>query len=206
VDELLDLTLGGYTLVTYRLSNLNPGIASRGETIVVTTRESEAHEIAALGALCGTPVNADCGAMLKGLAQGEAVVMPGIQESGAEPRRFRLAPRLTRHVRHRTKYLDMSVAESRGFHFAALPGGNERLVRTLRSFMEIVASAPTTRIDGYLRRSDFSRWVRDVFRDYTLAAALDEIEQAYRLGQAPGVNEAIVQAIRSRYELGEDAA
>jgi hypothetical protein len=48
--------------------------------------------------------------------------------------------------------------------------------------------------------------VREVFRDHALASDLEGIEQAYRLGQAPGANEAIVQAIRSRYELGEDGA
>jgi hydroxymethylpyrimidine pyrophosphatase-like HAD family hydrolase len=202
--ELLDMELGGYTLVTYRLSNIEPSIAARGETIVVTTRESEPGEIAALAGLCGA--DAGCADMLHRLGQGEAVVMPGIEESGTQPRRFRLAPRLTRHVRHRTKYLDMAVAESRAFHFAPQTGGTGCRVRTLKALMTLVASAPTTDIDGYLKRSDFSRWVREVFRDHALASDLEGIEQAYRLGQAPGANEAIVQAIRSRYELGEDGA
>jgi len=41
----------------------------------------------------------------------EAALLPGPEESHGEIRRFRLAPRLTAHVRHQAKYLDMPVSE-----------------------------------------------------------------------------------------------
>jgi hydroxymethylpyrimidine pyrophosphatase-like HAD family hydrolase len=203
VDELLDLETGGYTLVTYRLSNINPAVTRRGDTIIVATRESEPREIAALAALCGAGGDEACAAMLNRLAQGEAVVLPGIQESNADFHRFRLAPRLTAHVRHRTKYLDMPVGEGRAFYFEPQAGAPGRRVRTLKAFMSHVAAAPTADIDGYLRRSNFSQWIREVFRDFPLASDIERIEEAYQLGQAPGANEAIVQAIRDRYEFDE---
>jgi hypothetical protein len=35
--------------------------------------------------------------------------------------------------------------------------------RTIRQFVEELEQLPEARFDGYLRRSDFSRWIGDVF-------------------------------------------
>jgi hypothetical protein len=47
------------------------------------------------------------------LGANEAALLPGAEEAHGRVRRFQIAPRLTSHVRHRTKYLDMPSSTRR---------------------------------------------------------------------------------------------
>jgi hypothetical protein len=206
VLDLLDLKLNGYTLATYRASRLHPDILAASEAIVVT-RESDPHEVASLITLCCSSQGEhapEWGRMLGELTVGEAMVLPVTAEAGGEARRIRLAPRLTPHVRHFAKYIDISVPSARAFVFWRNGGPPDRRARTLREFVSIVDDASTAALDGHLRRGDFSRWVADVFGDYPLAEQLERIEREYRVGARSDASASISQAIRSRYELTEE--
>lgn len=48
---------------------------------------------------------------------GEAVALPLTEEAEGEVRRIALAPRLTPHVRHLAKYVDLPVPAGRAFVF-----------------------------------------------------------------------------------------
>jgi hypothetical protein len=113
-----------------------------------------------------------------------------------------MAPRLTPHVRHREKYVDIPVAEPRAFVFAE--GGQlRRSARTLRQFVSALEAGPLSDLQGYLRRGDFSRWIRDVFGDYPLAERLHEFEARHReTGDSHTIPD-IVAAVRERYDLIE---
>jgi hydroxymethylpyrimidine pyrophosphatase-like HAD family hydrolase len=193
---LIDAELGGYVWVTYRVSQLARAVCAE-DAVRIVTHESEASEVAALARLCGAPLDA---AVLGGLAQEEAVLLPGPDESGGRMVRFRVGPRLTPHVRHRQKYFDMPVAETQAFVFGggANPGAR---VRSFREFVTFVGGEPAPRLRGYCERHDFSRWVRDVFRDGQLAARLHEIEARVRDEDPRRVADALTQAIRARYEF-----
>ena len=47
---------------------------------------------------------------------------------------------------------------------------------------------------------DFSRWIRDVYGDRTLAAEIHLLEDAYEQGRRLDINNALAQIIRDRYE------
>lgn len=52
VEEMVDLTMGGYTLVVYRASSLEPCVRRAAEAIVVT-RTTDEREATALAQMCG---------------------------------------------------------------------------------------------------------------------------------------------------------
>ena len=49
----------------------------------------------------------------------QAVALPVTEEAGAELRTFTIGERLTPHVRHRQKYVDVPVSDSRAFVFGS---------------------------------------------------------------------------------------
>ncbi len=199
LPHLLDLDLSGYTLVTYQPSRLPPEVLAASESIVAT-RLTDTRELAALTASCGCPVS--CQDALGTLELGQAILMP-TSGDGIESVPIRLAPRLTSHVRHREKYLDVPVARDRAFVFTTDGGATYGRVSSLREFTSAVASRPAAQLDGFLRRGDFSRWIADVFSDNALAAELRAIEDQYRLGRVSDVADSIVHAVEARYEVTE---
>jgi hypothetical protein len=197
---------GGCTLVTYRASGLHPDFLRASEAIFVT-RESDAREARLLHRLCrGTEDEEHWKRTLGGLELDEVALLPGAAEAEGSLRRFRLAPRLTRHVRHEHKYLDAPLAEHLAFRLEPAPGRPERTLRTLRDLVGALECTPAAELDGHLRRGDFSRWVEDVFHDGPLSARMRELEELYRLDRLADVNGALTYAVRERYRIGEDAA
>jgi hypothetical protein len=130
------------------------------------------------------------------------VALPITEEAGGELRLFNIGRRLTPHVRHREKYVDVPVTEHKGFVFAA-PGLSMR-ARTLREFVSILESQSAASLDGYLQRGDFSRWIGEVFGDRALAAEIREQETRYANGVDVDTLPEIVSAIRGRYDLTAD--
>jgi hydroxymethylpyrimidine pyrophosphatase-like HAD family hydrolase len=200
IAEFLDLELAGYTLVTYQPSRLHPAVLAASEAVVVT-RLTDVRERQALAAWCSQPEA--CLRALDRLEVGEAAILPATEEASGFVRRVRLIPRLTPHVRHREKYLDVPVPGDRAFVFEPGARSPER-AHTLREFAAGVTARPVEELDGHLSRGDFSRWLGDVFGDHALAAELKRLEEQHRLGTVADVNDAIVGAILRRYELEEE--
>jgi hydroxymethylpyrimidine pyrophosphatase-like HAD family hydrolase len=202
--QLVDLDYGGYTLTSYRASGIHPDVLRAAEVVVVT-RESSPVDALMLRDLCGECKKAwtdkNWIAALSGLTIGEAAMLPVTDEAHGNMRRIVLAPRLTPHVRHQTKYVDIPVVEHRAFVFTWNGTATPRRIRTLRAFVEALDEIDTVSLDGYLRRSDFSRWILEVFGDAPLAEAVSRLEHQYVSGQRPDVVLGIVQAIRSRYDF-----
>jgi hypothetical protein len=203
---LLDLELNGYTLVTYRASQLHPTVLASAEAIVAT-RESDPNEVTALSELCASCRTAGKAIawpkLLGGMVLGDAVVLPMTQEAEGEVRHIHLAPRLTPHVRHAAKYIDIPVPAGRAFVFGGTAGVPATTARTLREFVFALEQAPAAVLENHLRRGDFSKWVADVFGDYPLAATLRGIEREFRRGRVNGVLASLGQAVRARYEFME---
>ena len=201
VHELLDLELGGYTLITYQAANLHPDVQAANETTIVTLA-TDPREVEALAAMSGHPGrHLEWASVLGQLDLAEAVVLPHREDDGGHLRRFRLVPRLSSHVRHREKYLDVPVPAGRAFVFCTDGRATGCRAGTLKELLEIVATTPPGALDGHLRRSDFSRWIGDVFGDHFLSSQVWKIEEQYRVGWAVDVNDRLVEAIRGRYEL-----
>jgi hypothetical protein len=146
----------------------------------MVSHESDPDEAARLASFCRPPGDADATAsILRELQMSETALLPGPEEAAGRIRRFQLAPRLTAHVRHQAKYLDMPVADHHAFVFTDGGRGIDR-VTTLKAFIGTVARLPARVLDGHLRRHDFSRWLDEVFRDAPLAARVYGLEE--RLG------------------------
>ena len=204
VKELLDLELGSYTLVTYRASHVHPDLLAAAE-VVLATRESDPREVAALQDLCcpnHSPTDQnDWRHLLGSLGIGETVILPRSVEGGSEPRRVRLVPRLTPHIRHAAKYVDIPVPAKDEFVFWKNDHASGERARTLRQFISAVECHTTAELDSHLRRGDFSTWIADIFGDYALAEAVSGIELDYCAGELPDVIPQLKDAIRSRYEF-----
>jgi hypothetical protein len=170
---------------------------------MIVTSESNPAEVEALRQWCSKcdKVDRSRWALLGQLRLAQAVALPITEEAGGDLRVFTIAPRLTPHVRHREKYVDVPVTEHRAFVFTANGQPSGKHARTLRQFVSILEHAPVAFLDGYLRRGDFSRWIGDVFGDYPLAAELRALEDRHRGGPSADTVPEIVAAIRGRYDL-----
>jgi hypothetical protein len=129
--------------------------------------------------------------------------LPITDETGGELRLFTLAARLTSHVRHRGKYVDVPVSAHRAFVFNA-NGQPAHRIRTLREFVSELEHTPLALLAEYIRRGDFSRWIGDVFGDGALAAELKALEERYRSGPLEETLPEMASAVRGRYDLAED--
>jgi hydroxymethylpyrimidine pyrophosphatase-like HAD family hydrolase len=199
---LLDLDFNGYTVVTYWPSQLPTELIAATEVILVT-RESNLDEIEALRKQCDACRHLDSAAwqMLPDLRIDQAVALPVTDEADTELRRFVIGERLTPHVRHRQKYVDVPVSNEHAFVFDS--GHRKKVVRahTLREFASVIEDLDEREAGGYLRRGDFSRWIGDVFGDHALARELEGYEQGYPNEKYRQALERTVAAINARYEL-----
>lgn len=199
--RLLDAERNGYTVVTYWASRLPQELLAATEVIIVT-RESNPAEIAALRELCARCGEVDLSrwALLGRLRTGEAVALPVTAEAGGDVRLFTMAPRLTPHVRHREKYVDVPVPDVHAFVFRGA-GGSVTRARTLRQFVATLEAIAPPLLEGYLDRGDFSQWIGDVFGDYPLASEVRSLEKRHRRASSVDTVPEIAAAIRARYDL-----
>jgi hydroxymethylpyrimidine pyrophosphatase-like HAD family hydrolase len=200
VAQLLDLELAGYTLVTYQPSQLHPDVIAASEATIVT-RLTDPREIAALGTLC--KLAEDSRDAISRLELGQAALLPTVPEAQGSVVVLDLAPRLTSHVRHREKYLDVPVPRDRAFVFSPDGAPVRSRAASLREFVDAVGARPSAQLDGYLQRGDFSRWVAGVFGDSALAEDLRLIEDQYRVGRVSDPADAIVHAVQNRYDIAD---
>jgi hydroxymethylpyrimidine pyrophosphatase-like HAD family hydrolase len=188
---LVDHAAGGYTLVTYRPTQLPAPLLDMC-AVKLTTRATDPLQLQALQA-------AALADQLGSLSLGEAVLLPGADESALTSVRFRLAPRLTEHVRHRQKYLDVPVGERLAFVFTDRGRPLGYRARTLTDFSTLLAECPAEALGAHLDRGDVSRWVGDVFGDHVLAGRIRDLEQLHRLRQPLDEVDALLQLVDERY-------
>ena len=200
VFQLLDLDLGAYTLVTYRSSDLDPALR-KAIDVVVTTRVTDSQSLDAILAMWGGPnANAQFKEVIEDLTIDEAAILPG-PVTGGKLLTIKLLPRLTRHVRHRVKYFDVSVGEGRGFVFTSNGNAVGAPARSLREFLSALSNLPPGVLEGHAKRGDFSRWFSDVLGDHALSSRVRKVEEEYRLGHIRDLAPPLAALIRERYDL-----
>jgi hydroxymethylpyrimidine pyrophosphatase-like HAD family hydrolase len=202
--QLLDLDRNGYTVVTFCASRLPREFLAATDVGIVTC-ESNPTESAALRARChGCAGMADeQWARLGRLKTGQAAALPMTEEAAGQLQVFSVANRMTPHVRHREKYVDVPVSPDRAFVFENR-GAVAVRARTLRQFVTALERTPPRGLQPFLARADFSRWVNDVFGDVVLAGELRTIETRHRDTPAPELATELAAAVRGRYDLTED--
>ncbi len=198
--ELLGVESGGYTAITYQATSLHPDVLKYADVMLVT-RATDPHEVALLADAAGASAEVEqWHRILRDLAVDEAALLPGAEESCGRLRRIRLVQRLTSHVRHRAKYIDVPVAQHHAFAFSDATRTVRATARTLKEFIDILAGAKFP-IHHHLQHGDFSKWIADVFGDRRLAATLRRLEVDFQLNRSIDINDALIQAVRSRYEI-----
>lgn len=204
-SPLLDLDANGYTIVTYCASKLPQGLLTHTEVMIVTC-ESNPEELDALRRRCEGCQQVDRGrwSMLGHLKSGQAVALPVTAEAAGALRLFTLGPRITPHVRHREKYVDVPVTEARAFVLVDQHGATRR-ARTLREFVAALTALPEETLDPYIRRHDFSRWIHEVFGDRALGDDLRGIENRHEFPWQVDTVAELIDAVRGRYDLTDDA-
>jgi hypothetical protein len=197
VLELLDFDLGDYTLVTYRPSDLHPDVR-KAIDVIAATRVTDPQSLDALRVTSGNAgANPELEKVLAGLKLNEVALLPG-PVTGGTVLPVKLLPRLTPHVRHRVKYLDVCVGEGQGFVFTSHGKAVRTPARTLREFVSALTSLPPQVLEGHAQRGDFSRWILDVFRDHPLSSRIRKLEEEYRLGQVQDLAPPLAALIRER--------
>jgi hydroxymethylpyrimidine pyrophosphatase-like HAD family hydrolase len=198
--RLIDAELAGYILVTYRVSGIDEQVRTAADTVVMVTRETDAQEQQTLHQMCDA-VGADVDPILfQELRINEAALLPGIAEAHGGVQRFSIGPRITSHVRHRAKYLDMPVSEPQGFVFThdGRPGPR---ARSLKEFVALLPEVPDGDLGPHLQRHDFSKWIGQVFRDLPLAARVRALEGRLAIERPRDLVNDIAQTVRARYEM-----
>jgi len=202
--QLIDPGLSGYIFVTYRISMLPAPVREAADAVVMVTRETDPDEINTLVGMCRPqPCAGVSPDVFRELSMTEAALLPGAEEAHGRVRRFQMAPRLTPHVRHRSKYLEVPVPDSEVFVFthAGRPGAR---ARTLKELTGLLAEPPAGRLVGHLRRHDFSKWIAGTFRDPVLASDVRAAEERIDTQDPREVTDAITRAIRARYDTARD--
>jgi len=198
----LDMELASYMFVTYKASQLDSHVRQSSEVLIVT-RETDAGEVSALRtALGGSGPDLEWRETLGALAVDEAAVL---EEGSGVPRPFRISPRLTAHVRHRHKYVEVPVAEHLAFVFTRRGERTGNRARTMKELAALVAQRPAVELAGHIRRHDFSRWIADVFRDRATATAVRELEASLQADPEADSGVRIAAAISARYLLGDSS-
>ena len=192
---LFDRDLGGYLLVTYRVADLSPDVLNASEAAIVTRVDDRRQALALLPLAPGVKTAEEWLALLGGLAIDEAVLLPGRLESGDALTRFRVAPRLTAHVRHRQKYAEVPVCHEQAFVFTRAGRPTGRRARTIQNLLSALTELPDDVVHDHLVRGDFRRWVEDVFGDHELGYAIGCLEK----GHALNVRDALRRVIADRY-------
>jgi len=199
--KLLDLDLGAYILVTYRPSGLHSSLQPAIEG-VIAKRLTDPDELRALIRMFGNRnAESEWKSPLRGLTASQAALLPGIEEAEGKLKRFEMPPRLTPHVRHRTKYFDVPMPEADGFLFTRNGEPVAGPARTLKDFVWLLASSSPQVVEGHARRGDFSRWIRNVLRDNLLATLVSEVEHQYRLGKIQDLQSELANRIQKRFDL-----
>jgi hypothetical protein len=202
IRELLDFNLGAYTFVTYHLTDLHPDVRNAMEVLVVK-RISDPQEIQTLVGLVGDKrVESEWKSILESLTISQAALLPSAQEAQGRLRRFELFPRLTSHVRHKAKYLNVRLIEEQAFVFTGDDGKCVGMpARTLREFTSFLKACPANVLGNHARREDFSRWIEGVFHDHLLASDMRNVEHRYTVGHERSLADSLVKTIHDRYEF-----
>ncbi len=204
-QPLLDQQLGGYTLVTYRPSQLAIEVL-RSVEVVVVTRLAEHAEVDVLRDLLDEKSDPafdshDWYEQLANLGLTEAALVPPTDEAAGELRRFVVAPRLVAHVRHRSKYFDIPVSKEHEFVFTDNGRAVVLRVATLRDLPAAVQQVDANLLIRHSSRHDFSRWITSLFCDHNLAKQVRQLEAELKNGGTPeAFRDGLREAVERRYD------
>ena len=179
--------------------------AARGTEVMIVTCESNPAEMEALRARCAGCAEIDASRWARARPPEGG---PGGRAADHRRGRRRVATvhdcpaphasrPTSREVRGRARELPPGVRLHR--KRSARPQDSDASAVRVR-----VGAHAATLLAGYVVRSDFSRWIADVFGDRALADELRALEARYRAGAREETVSEMANAVRGRYDLAGD--
>jgi hydroxymethylpyrimidine pyrophosphatase-like HAD family hydrolase len=202
--HLLDSQLDGYTLVTYRPALLPASVFKLVEVVAVTKLTEPSDVDVLRQQLRGNEdmyrESRTWHEQLANLGIKEAALLPPTVEAEGKLRRFTVAPRLTSHVRHRTKYFNIAVASGREFVFTSGGRAIGKSAATLRELVTAAKSVPPAVLANHNQRHDISNWIAVMFCDHEVASIVHKLELAHHTPQtATDFVDKLAAVIESKY-------
>ncbi|MBN1179371.1 MAG: HAD hydrolase family protein [Anaerolineae bacterium] len=192
----------GVCLVTWQPSALDQGVLDRVHGFVLTRHRLHS-EVACLSRLMESH-GLDVTGLSDRLAQlGEGqMVSWGLTAAAAELEllRFRSGPRVFPAMRHLHKYVEERVSRSKQFYFRD-PAGNTPPAGNLGELIDRLRGVDVAVLTYHFERGDYTRWIRDVFRDETLARWIDRLHAANLAGE--DLRAALLDVLEQRYRVLE---
>ena len=130
------------------------------------------------------------------LAPREAIVW--FRRAGREPLRLKLEMATAERQRHRRKYAEGELGPDRSFFFRGPDGKLNLRAQNLQVFLQMADGVDDDTWQYHLRRSDYSRWIRESVKDEVLANEVQRIEQEADKPAAES-RASIRKAIEQRY-------
>ena len=186
---------GSVVLVTVHPGHVSPNALKNINVLVVLGKEPD-KVIAEYCEASGRPRPA---VPQVDLETGEALVW--FVNSG-QPERIKVEPSSKIHERHKRKYAVAELEEERVFYFRG-PRNQLRLrSQNLTVFLQIAEGLDDETWLFHLKRSDYSKWLRDAIKDQDVAGAVENIEQDEGLSPAESRCR-VAHVIREKYTAPE---
>jgi hypothetical protein len=100
--------------------------------------------------------------------------------------------------RHRRKYATGELGEDKSFYFRGANGKLNLRAQNMNLFAQLAEGLDDETWSFHLRRTDYSRWLRETIKDEELAEIVGSIEKDGELSSAES-RKRIVEAVRKHY-------
>jgi hypothetical protein len=189
---------GGFTIVSYRISQIAPELLNALEVYLITRLRLQEE----LDTLQPHLEGGEILEQLRTLPQGYAYLSqpPSHEDSGADGGmiRFRVGPRSIPHVRHLYKYLRSPLPEWKRFYFHTAAGlSSGRTAGNLWEFRIALGEVPVESISYHSNKGDFEAWLRDVLHDEELARRVRKVSD--RGLEDESLRQALLDVVLARY-------
>ena len=127
---------------------------------------------------------------------GEAIVWSFAEST--QPVKVQIVPAKAELRRHRRKYASGELGEDKSFFFRGPQGKLNLRAHNMNMFAQLAEGVDEETWSFHLRRSDYSRWLRDSVKDPNIADEVGKIEGNRELPAATSRAQ-ILDAIRRHY-------
>jgi HAD superfamily hydrolase (TIGR01484 family) len=115
-----------------------------------------------------------------------------------QPVKVKVEPARAELRRHRRKYEAGELGEDKSFYFRGAGGKLNLRAQNMKMFAQLAEGVDEDTWVHHLRKSDYSRWLRDAVKDLSIAEEVERIEKNAQL-KASESRMQILDAIRKHY-------